>query len=106
MKRFRLMIKHLAENNHLPDYNVSFDPGSDIVTFRNRGTVKGQVEIDAPVVRRLDPETYHEARTVAPGWDVYELEREWRDWITEPPKSADRAFIGFCRKWAERRGRT
>ena len=104
-KRFRQMIKHLAENDHLPDYNVSFDPGSDIVTFRNRGTVKGQVEIDAPVVRPLDPETYHEARIVAPGWDVYELEREWRDWITEPPKNADRAFIGFCRKWAERRGR-
>jgi plasmid replication initiation protein len=104
-KRFRQMIKHLAENDHLPDYSVTFDPGSDVVTFRNRGTVKAQLDIEAPLVRALDPETYHEARIAAPGWDVYELEREWRDWMAEPPKNPDRAFIGFCRKWAERRGR-
>ena len=55
-------------------------------------------------VGSLSSETYHDARTVAPGWDVYYLEREWRDWITEAPRNVDAAFIGFCRKWFERRG--
>ncbi|SNT76843.1 hypothetical protein SAMN05444959_1321, partial [Paracoccus seriniphilus] len=39
------------------------------------------------------------------GWDVHYLEREWRDWIFEPPRDADGAFVGFCRKWFEKRGR-
>lgn len=103
-KRFRQMIKHLADNDHLPDYSVTYDSGSDMVVFRNRGTMKAPSEPEILTAGPLDPETYHEARIVAPGWDVYELEREWRGWMTEPPKSADRAFIGFCRKWAERRG--
>ena len=53
----------------------------------------------------LDPDTYHEARMVAPGWDVRVLEREWREWVTEAPRSPDAAFIGFCRKVFEKRGR-
>ena len=35
---------------------------------------------------------------------VYYLEREWRDWVVEPPRDADSAFVGFCRKWFEKRG--
>ena len=37
--------------------------------------------------------------------DVYGLEAEWREWIAqkgEMPKSPDAAFIGFCRKKAQR----
>ena len=44
------------------------------------------------------------ARRVAPGWDIHYLEREWRDWVVEPPRDADSAFVGFCRKWFEKRG--
>jgi hypothetical protein len=29
---------------------------------------------------RLRPETYEEARKHAPGWDIYMLETEWREW--------------------------
>ena len=28
----------------------------------------------------------------APGWDVRHLEREWRDWVTEPPRDPEAAF--------------
>ncbi len=56
----------------------------------------------------LDPESMHDAKTVAPGWDVYYLEQEWRNWMAyydmEPPKNPSKAFIGFCRKWFETRG--
>ena len=27
------------------------------------------------------------------------MEREWREWMTEPPTHPDAAFIGFCKKW-------
>ncbi|MFZ1828322.1 MAG: replication protein RepA [Candidatus Competibacteraceae bacterium] len=48
--------------------------------------------------------TYEHAKRAAPGWDVYELERQWREWIEKkgPPKKPDAAFIAFCRKKAVR----
>ena len=46
------------------------------------------------------------ARKEAPGWDVYALEREWRDWSRgkPTPKDVDKAFLGFCRGWFRQRG--
>ena len=96
------MIRHLVEHDHLPDYFVEFDSEGDVVVFRNRGTMSQH----EPLLEAgsLDPSTYHDARLLAPGWDVHELEREWRDWMSEPPRDPDKAFLGFCRKWHERRG--
>jgi len=55
---------------------------------------------------RLEPETYHDAMTVAPGYDGYALEQEWRTfWIdTGIPElhSPDRTFIAFCKSRAPR----
>jgi len=95
------MVKELATHNHLPDYKVAYDEADDMVVFRNRGSmfVKGEGRVPG-----LKATTYEAAREVAPGWDVYALEAEWRDWIVEPPRNADKAFVGFCRKWVERRG--
>lgn len=56
-------------------------------------------------ISALKPETFECAGAAAPGWDIYHLEREWRDWIIELPRDADRAFVGFCAKWFEKRGR-
>ncbi len=52
----------------------------------------------------LRSSTYEMARQAAPGWDVYELERQWREWIDKKgtPKKPDAAFIAFCRKKAAR----
>jgi hypothetical protein len=51
---------------------------------------------------RLKTETYERAKKVAPGWDIYGLEAEWKAWGQEhegwPPKSPDAAFLGFCKK--------
>jgi hypothetical protein len=43
--------------------------------------------------------TYEHAKRAAPGWDVYELERQWREWIEKkgPPQKPDAAFVAFCR---------
>ena len=107
-KRFRQMIRHLAEHDHLPDYSVSVNDNADMVTFRNRGTMATSSR-DATLVWacRIDSDAYHEARKVAPGWDIYVLEREWRQWLREKgivPKHPTRHFIKFCKSWYDRRG--
>ncbi len=103
-KRFRQMIRQLAEHDHLPDYHVTFEDEADMVVFTNRGTMSPAQLVEGNIPP-LQSDTYEEARHAAPGWDVRFLEREWRDWCVEPPRYADRAFIGFCRKWFEKRGR-
>lgn len=49
---------------------------------------------------RLSTIDYEQAREAAPGWDIYELERQWRDWIADkaPPRKPGAAFVAFCRK--------
>lgn len=106
-KRFRQMIRHLAEYNHLPDYSVSFDGEADMLIFRNRGSMGASLPFSA-WEGQLDAECYDEAREAAPSWDVYYLEREWRRWLGEneiEPKHAQRHFLKFCRTWFEKRGR-
>jgi len=97
-KRFRQMVRILANSNHLPDYYIFFDEDSDIVIFRNRGTLQPDKDDTPSLTGALDPDTYETARALAPGWDVYVLEQEWREWMTEPPRNPDAAFLGFCRK--------
>lgn len=105
-KRFRQMIRHLVEYDHLPDYSVSYDSDSDMVTFTNRGSMGTALPADA-WEGRLDGEAYHDARQVAPGWDVHYLEQEWRRWLGDneiEPKHPERHFVKFCRSWHEKRG--
>lgn len=108
LREFRRLVGHILEqdrtHHHMPDYAVTLE-GGDKVVFRNRRTMKPPSPAPThSTVPLLDPETYHDARTLAPGWDVCYLEQEWRDWMTEPPRDADKAFLGFCKKWYERRG--
>ena len=83
--------------------------GPDIIVFQNRGTIPAVMDKKSDAIAPLRPDTYHEARLQAPGWDVRELEKTSRDWQAmsdnEPPRRPDAAFIGFCRKWYSRKGR-
>lgn len=101
LKRFRQMVKTLAGTNHLPDYTIALDENDNVI-FRNRNTMRPKASEVGDI--SLKSETYDAARSVAPGWDVYGIEQEWRSWMTEPPRDADAAFLGFCQKWVERRG--
>ena len=102
-KRFRQMIRVLVQHGYLPDYHVDYEEETDMVVFTNRGTMSPALPLDG-LVPPLKPETHDHARRVAPGWDIHYLEREWRDGVVEPPRDADAAFVGFCRKWFEKRG--
>jgi hypothetical protein len=106
-REFKRLVGAIAKqdevHNHIPDYAVRLD--GDTVVFQNRGT-QPRLGVNPETIEvRLSPETYHEARNVAPGWDIYVLEQEWREWMTEAPRHPDAAFLGFCRKVHEKRGR-
>lgn len=50
----------------------------------------------------LPTSAYEEAKKVASGWDIYELERQWREWMKSKPvpKNPSGAFVSFCKKKA------
>ncbi len=115
-KEFKRLVSKVIEDDartsHMPDYRVRFaaeeGPGREMILFENRGTIPSLTTLETDVIiPPLEPDTHHAARLEAPGWDVHQLEREWRSWLTmsgaQPPRNADAAFIGFCRKWAARR---
>lgn len=105
LKEFRRAIRYIAKHDYLPDYAVEFEEPRDQVVFLNRGTLSPALPAEAEVkVPALKTQTYEQARELAPDWDIYAIEQQWRDWLTEPPRNADAAFLGFCRKWVERRG--
>tara|TARA_R110002049_G_scaffold309101_1_gene516871 strand:+ start:10920 stop:11981 length:1062 start_codon:yes stop_codon:yes gene_type:complete len=116
LKEFKRLVKRVVDDDlrtsHMPDYQVRFDEDNpDIVVFENRGTIPLTTgSSGSNTVPPLLPDTYHQARLAAPGFDVYELERQWRSWMemsgAEPPRKPDAAFVGFCRKWCERRKRS
>jgi plasmid replication initiation protein len=95
-REFKSMVKELVQQDHLPDYRVALE--EEMVVFRNRMSWQPKTEIRYPV---LDAEAYHDAKLVAPGYDVYYLEQEWRSWWVESGMPAlgfpGKAFVGFCK---------
>ncbi len=95
------MAKELAASDHLPGYTVRIDD-SDMVHFQNRE--KTHQPDNRQSGHSLKIETYEQAKAAAPGWDIYFIEQQWREWSTQPLHDADASFLGFCRQWYDRRG--
>lgn len=89
----------------MPDYAVRLE--DTMVTFRNQRNDEPRRMPPALSSIHLDPEVYYDGRHAAPGCDIYVLEQEWRSWMmdSEPPRNPTKAFVGFCRKWYETRGK-
>ena len=102
LREFRRIIGKIIETNHLPDYEVHL-LDNDIVNFTNRN-FKDAIAAPQSPFPFLKTDTYEKARKAAPGFDIYNLEQQWREWIAkkkkEPPKRPDAAFVAFCRKKA------
>lgn len=106
LKRFRHTIRELVRYDHLPDYTLSYDDVKDSVTFRWVG-VGNRTALLSSWKGSLEPNAYQDAREAAPGWDVYHLEREWREWLgktAKTPRHPKASFLGFCRSWYVKRG--
>jgi len=97
---FRKMIRDMVTENHLPDYEIRLDE-RDIFHVTPRRLLTD--DIPAPT---LPDGIYDEVRAIAPGYDPYYLEAEWRSfWMDSGhPKlrAPAKAFLAFCRKRAEK----
>ncbi|MEM7492304.1 MAG: replication initiator protein A, partial [Pseudomonadota bacterium] len=110
-KEFRRLVRAICEadreHDHMPDYAVRFNDERDQLTFTRRDS--GDRAIAAIDAIRLDPDTYEEAREAVPGYDIYYVEQEWRNWIASTgkplPKKPDLAFIRFCATWYANNGK-
>ena len=107
-REFKRLVSNIttqdAEFNHMPDYSVRLVDNQVIFQNRRSNIKVNDLSFSARVA--LKGETIEEARRVAPSWDVYHLESEWRTWMASgtPPKNPDQAFLGFCKMWFESRG--
>ena len=98
LREFRRLVSKITATNHLPDYEIALS--EDLVIFSNRRW-KLYISMAQTTFPLLKPETYEKASAAAPGWDIYTLTEQWREWIAkkkEPPKRPDAAFVAFCRK--------
>ena len=66
----RQHLKHIAENDHLPDYRLSFDEERDLVLFTNRDgkSVERPLPSDSETLPALPTEAYEDGRAAAPGY--------------------------------------
>ena len=100
-KEFRRLISKIIEDDeahdHMPDYRMTIE--GDNVVFRP----KAEEVIVAPPTRALrlgKPDTHEQARSLAPGWDIYVLENEWRSWVNDKAidvKDPDKHVLAFCK---------
>lgn len=109
-KYFARDLRKIAAAGPLLDYELRLERGQDGATYlcakrgcsvkcREHGPVSGA---NGPDVRFLSLRTvtYEKAKLLAPGYDIYALETDWRE-ATERNgldiKNADAAFLGWCK---------
>ena len=98
-KKFKFLIKNIADTDrkqkHIPDYGLSLHDNA--LVFRNRRPKKLKTDAIGP----MPPWAIEKAKKVAMGYDIYALEREFREWVHDklaPEKGYGAAFIGFCKQ--------
>jgi len=98
LRVFRKMIRDMIKADHLPDYEITEEPG-DLIRFVRRAPLIEPGEL--PV---LAADTIATARELAPDSDIYALEATWRAFWLRSGRiklhSPDRAFLG----WLKARG--
>jgi plasmid replication initiation protein len=101
---FRAMLREMIVADHLPEYAMAEEPG-DMIRFSSRAAVIEGTGIEGagqgPHLPPLSVEVLQEARLLAPGWDVYALEADWRGYWAASGRprlrAAERAFLGYVR---------
>lgn len=115
-KEFKRLVKVICnddeQDNHMPDY--SFRLLADVLIVKpksifldNYAQKPAQEVITGGYILPLKRETLEQAKDICPSWDIDVLSSEWRIFsakLKEPPKSPDKAFLGFCKAWFKRRG--
>ena len=98
LRVFRAAMRRMIAEDHLPDYALAEEEG-DAIRVSRRGQVTEPGTGAGPL---LSPEALERARALAPGWDIYALEAEWRGvWqASGRPRlhAPDKAFAGWVAK--------
>jgi plasmid replication initiation protein len=100
LKRFRLNLREIIENDHTPFYRIELKQ-DDLVIFRPRSR-KQEV---APQIQIPDW-AEEKAREIArsKGWDYYALRANWIAFAQSetakgnPPKNPGAALVAYCKK--------
>ncbi len=103
----RTIIARDQVEHHMPDYSYAIEGNALVVTPKPKRDRRGSSRNRDSIEIHLDADTYEAARAAAPGWDVYYLEGEWREWISVKgimPKHPDRHFLAFCSRRGPERG--
>lgn len=102
VKEFRRLLSKIIEDDdahdHMPDYGMTIE--GDNVVFRPKAE-EAVVALSFQALRLANSDTQDQARRIAPGWDIYVLENEWRSWVHDKAievKDPDKHFLAFCRK--------
>jgi len=101
LDKFRYMLNQIITYDHLPDYSITIE--DELVIFHAKNPI---IENQIPDQSRpfLQVETIEKAKKILQRFnlDVYALESQWIEYWKnsgEPElKSADGAFINFCKK--------
>ncbi|KEJ87733.1 replication initiator protein A [Sulfitobacter donghicola] len=106
LKRFRLNLRQIIEEDHTPFYRIELDD-KDLVTFRPR-SAKIELGQDIFIPEWADEKAREIAREK--GWDYYALRDNWLSYARaeagkgNPPKNAGAAFVNYCKKAKSQRG--
>jgi len=97
---FRKMLRDMIAADHLPDYEMSEEPG-DKIRFTRRRLV-----VDDVTLPQVTPEALAQVRALLPGVDVYAVVADWQDYWVRSGKpqlrAPDAAFVGFAKTFANR----
>ena len=84
----------------MPGYSFALD--GDMVEMRPKSNPQQLPLLPmAGSVIQLSESAYEEGRQWAPGWDIYGLEAEWREWVAKKnivPRLPARHFVAFCKR--------
>ena len=100
LKRFRLNLRQIIAEDHTPFYTMELTD-KDLVIFRPRNP-KIETAKDIDLAEWAIEKGREHARNA--GWDFYVVQSNWQDMARaliakgQPPKDANRAFVGYCKK--------
>ena len=101
MKEFRRLLQSIItddeQHNHMPGYRFTLT--EDMVDVRPKD-VREAPALPLPHLL-LSQAAYEGGRELAPGWDIYGLEAEWREWLAKKdirPRTPERHFLAFCKR--------
>lgn len=100
LKRFRLNLRQIIEEDHTPFYRFELTP-EDLVVVRPR---VAKTEIEAGIFLPEWAEEQAQKLAREKGWDYYVLRGNWMDYAKaesargNPPNNAGAAFVAYCKK--------